>query len=161
MTKFGRALAVVVMAAWASLAPTGAWAAAHPETITRHNATETFHDELPCVGSGTITLTYNSVEHVTPNDNGFHATFTQTGNFTAVLDAGGTSAGRFTIWGGFNTDNTGQNANGTFTFSGTVKSGVGAGTSWNSVSHFTGPVDENGEPIFDLAKVAFDRFRCH
>jgi hypothetical protein len=40
-------------------------------------------------------------------------------------------------------------------------SGAGAGTSWNSVSHFTGPIDPaTGEPIFDLAKAAFDRFRC-
>jgi hypothetical protein len=36
------------------------------------------------------------------------------------------------------------------------------GTSWNSVMHFTGPIDPaTGEPIFDLAKVAFDRLSCH
>jgi hypothetical protein len=135
---------------------------AQPTTTTEHNATETFHDELPCVGLAEITLTYNEVEHVTENSTGFHFTFTQTGTFSAVLDAGGTSAGRFTIWGGGNSDLTGERANGTFTFSGTVKSGVGAGTSWNSVMHFTGPIDPaTGEPIFDLAKVAFDRFSCH
>src|SRR6266699_3752861 len=76
-------------------------------------------------------------------------------------DQGGTSSGRFTNWGGFNTDTTGQQANGTFTFSLTVKSGVGAGTHFNEVSHFTGPVDADGNPIFSLAKVAFDRANCH
>jgi hypothetical protein len=161
MKGLARVLAVAVTVVGAWLAPVGASASALPVTITQHNATDTIHDEVPCVGLGDITITFNSVEHFTVNDNGFHSTFTQTGTFAAVLDAGGTSAGRFTIWGGFNTDSTGQNANGTFTFSGTVKSGVGAGTKWNSVSHFTGPVDANGEPIPSLAKVAFDRFRCH
>ena len=49
----------------------------------------------------------------------------------------------------------------TLTFSGTVKSGVGAGTNWNEVMHFTGALDANENPIPDLTKVAFDRFRCH
>ena len=92
---------------------------------------------------------------------GFHATFTQTGTFSAVLDQGGTSSGRFTTWGNFNTDTTGQQANGTFIFSLTVKSGVGAGTHFNETAHFTGPVDAEGNPIFSLAKVAFDNVRCH
>ena len=135
---------------------------AQPTTTTVHNVTETFHDEVPCVGFGDITLTYNLVEHVTANDSGFHFTFTQTGTFSAVLDAGGTSAGRFTVWGGGNSDLTGEKTNMTFTFSGTIRSGVGAGTSWNSVDHFTGPIDPaTGEPNFDLAKVAFSRFSCH
>ena len=144
-----------------SLAPVNAWAA-DTETTHEHNATETFHDEVPCVGTGEITLTYNEVEHATENSNGFHATFTQTGTFTAVLDQGGTSSGRFTIWGNINTDPTGQRANGTFIFSLTVKSGVGAGTSFNEVMHFTGPVDlQTMEPDPSLAKVIFDRARCH
>jgi hypothetical protein len=144
-----------------SLTSVGAWAAVS-ETTTEHNATETIHDEVPCVGTGEITITYNEVEHSTENANGFHATFTQTGTFTAVLDQGGTSSGRFTIWGNINTDPTGQKANGTFTFSLTVKAGVGAGTSFNDVSHFTGPVDlQTMEPIPSLAKVIFDRARCH
>ena len=55
------------------------------------------------------------------------------------------------------------NLTGTFTltFSGTVQSGVGAGTSWHEVSHFTGSLDADGNPQLDLAKVAFDRFTCH
>jgi hypothetical protein len=155
------ALGAATLLAAGFLAPAGAWAAAHPETTTEHNVTETFHDQVPCVGTGEITITYNQVEHITENANGFHATFTQTGTFSAVLDQGGTSSGRFTIWDGFNTDSTGQRANGTGIFSVTVKSGVGAGTHFNDVFHFTGPVDENGDPIFSLAKVAFDRANCH
>jgi opacity protein-like surface antigen len=148
--------ALVLSAGAASAAP------AQPVTTTEHHATEVIHDEVPCVGVGEITLTYNEVDHANETANGFHFTFTQTGTFSAVLDDGGTSSGRFTIWGGGNSDPTGERANGTFTFSGTVRSGVGAGTSWNSVSHFTGPVDPaTGEPIFDLAKVAFDRLNCH
>jgi hypothetical protein len=144
-----------------SLAPVNVWAA-DTETTHEHNATETMHDEVPCVGTGEITITYNEVEHATENDNGFHATFTQTGTFVAVLDEGGTSSGRFTIWGNVNTDPTGQRSNGTFIFSLTVKSGVGAGTSFNDVFHYTGPVDlQTMEPIPSLAKVIFDRARCH
>jgi hypothetical protein len=117
---------------------------------------------LPCVGDATITLTYNVVEHVSIGTNGSaHGTFTQTGTFVAVLDAGGTSTGRFTTWGGFNGIPGGSNGTSTSTFSGTVKTGPGAGTSWNEVMHATAPLDAEGNPILDLAKVAFDNFRCH
>jgi hypothetical protein len=137
-------------------------AAASADTVTEHHATETIHDVLPCVGDATITLTYNAVTHEDQAANGsFHGTFTMTGTFSAVLDAGGTSSGRFTIWGGFNASADGSMGTTTFTFNGTVKSGVGAGTSWHEVMHFTGPFDADGNPLFDLAKVAFDRFSCH
>ena len=151
----GKFLAVSVVVAAASLVSVPAFGAAQVVTETVHNQTETFHDEVPCVGVGDITITYNGVEHVTETSDGFHETFTQTGTFSVVLDAGGTSTGRFTIWGGFNTAD-GINGTGTFTFSGTVRTGVGAGTSWNSVSHFTGALDEATDP-----KVAFDKFSCH
>jgi hypothetical protein len=159
--RISLALGAATLLAASFLAPAGAWAAANPETTHEHHATETFHDEVPCVGAGVITITYNEVDHMTANANGFHATFTQTGTFSAVLDQGGTSSGRFTTWGNFNTDTTGQQANGTFIFSLTVKSGVGAGTHFNENAHFTGPVDADGNPIFSLAKVAFDNARCH
>ena len=123
-----------------SLAPAGAWAA-DTETTHEHNATETFHDEVPCVGTGEITLTYNEVEHATENSNGFHATFTQTGTFTAVLDQGGPCPAASPSGATSTPTRPGQRANGTFIFSLTVKSGVGAGTSFNEVMHFTGPVD--------------------
>ncbi len=161
MRRLSLALGAATLLAASFLAPASALAAANPETTIEHNATETFHDQVPCVGDGQITITYNEVDHTTENANGFHATFTQTGTFSAVLDQGGTSSGRFTNWGGFNTDTTGQQANGTFTFSLTVKSGVGAGTHYNETAHFTGPVDADGNPIFSLAKVAFDRANCH
>src|SRR6476646_2692397 len=98
-------------------------AAASADTVTEHHATETIQDVVPCVGAATIVLTYNAVEHFSQAANGsFHATFTQTGTFSAVLDAGGTSTGRFTIWGGFSANPaTGQGTT-TMTFSGTIKS---------------------------------------
>jgi hypothetical protein len=154
-------LGAATLLAASFLAPAGALAAANPVTTHEHHATETFQDQVPCVGPGVITITYNEVDHMTENASGFHATFTQTGTFSAVLDQGGTSSGRFTMWGNFNTDTTGLQANGTFIFSLTVKSGVGAGTHFNETAHFTGPVDADGNPIFSLAKVAFDRANCH
>jgi len=155
------ALGAATLLAASFLAPAGALAAANPQTTHEHNATETFHDQVPCVGTGEITITYNEVDHMTQNASGFHATFTQTGTLSAVLDQGGTSSGRFTTWGNFNTNTTTQQANGTNIFSLTVKSGVGAGTHYNETAHFTGPVDADGNPIFSLAKVAFDRINCH
>jgi hypothetical protein len=152
-------VALVAALVWSAGVATGA--PAQPTTTTEHNATETYHDQVPCNGFGDITLTYNSVEHSTETDNGVNFTFTQTGTFSAVLDAGGTSAGRFTVWGGGSVNFSTQQGTFTFTFSGTIQSGVGAGTKWNEVMHFTGPVDAAGDPILDLAKIAFDRFRCH
>jgi hypothetical protein len=136
--------------------------AASADTVTEHRVSETMHDVLPCVGDATITVTYTAVSHESQAANGsVHGTATNTGTFSAVLDAGGTSTGRFTVWDGFNHSADGSQVTFTFTFSGTVQSGVGAGTSWNSVSHFTGALDANGEPIPDLVKVAFDKFSCH
>jgi hypothetical protein len=151
-------LALIPVAALLVL-PVGSAAA---DTVIEHNATETMHDALPCVGDATITITYNEVDHFNQAANGsVHGTSTQTGTFSAVMDAGGTSSGRFTVWDGFNHSADGSQVTFTLTFSGTVKSGVGAGTNWNEVMHFTGALDANGEPILDLTKVAFDKFRCH
>jgi hypothetical protein len=136
--------------------------AATADTITEKHVSETMHDQLPCVGLATITVTYNAVGHTNiAADGSTHGTSTNTGTFTAVLDAGGTSTGRFTVWDGFNHSPDGSQVTFTETFGGTVKSGVGAGTKWNSVSHFTGALDADGNPILDLVKVAFDRFNCH
>jgi len=137
-------------------------AAASADTVTEHHVTETMHDAVPCVGEATITITYNAVEHFSQAANGsFHATSTQTGTFIAVMDAGGTSSGRFTVWDGGSFNPGTSQGTFTFTFSGTVKSGVGAGTSWNSVSHYTGSFDSDGNPTFSPVKVAFDKFTCH
>jgi len=156
-TRAMRPAVAVAALTVAALAMTGgtAWAQAQPSTTTEHNATETFHDELPCVGPATITITYNAVEHTTTTATGFHETSTQTGTFSAVLDDGsGTATGKFTMWDGFNSAD-GVNGEGTFTFSGHVSTGPGAGTNWHETAHFTGPLAEGSNP-----KVAFDRFRC-
>jgi hypothetical protein len=94
-----RVTQLMMAACVAGAAMLGTAGAVGAETITEHGVTETFHDQVPCVGFGEITTTCNSVEHesTTPGG-GFHATFTETGTFTAVLDAGGTSSGKFTIW---------------------------------------------------------------
>jgi hypothetical protein len=155
-----RKLVLVLLSAAALLVLPASAAVA--DTVTEHNVTEVIHDAVPCVGDATITITYNAVEHFSVAANGsLHGTFTQTGTFAAVLDAGGTSSGRFTMWGGFSSSADGSQGTTTFTFNGTVKSGVGAGTSWHENMHFTGPFDADGNPQFDLAKVAFDKFTCH
>src|SRR6266567_469080 len=100
MRALRRAIAVAALTV-AALGVSGgtAWAQSQPSTTTEHNATGTFHDELPCVGPATITITYNAVEHTTTTATGFHETSTQTGTFSAVLDDGsGTATGRFTMW---------------------------------------------------------------
>jgi hypothetical protein len=124
-------------------------------TTTQHHATQTFHDAVPCVGEATITIVFNAVQHQSTNPGGgFHETDTMTGTFSAVLDAGGTSSGKFTMWDGFNTAD-GVTGEGSFTFNGHVSDGVGAGTSWHENAHFVGPVDPTAIP-----KLAFDKFRC-
>jgi hypothetical protein len=35
------------------------------ETTTEHHASGTFHDQVPCVGTGEITVTYKEVDHTT------------------------------------------------------------------------------------------------
>jgi hypothetical protein len=106
---------LVLLAAPAHAAPT-------PTTTTMHGVVDTFVDVVPtCDGGGplyTITTTSNMVEHETVFDNGdVHATFTQTGTFTAVpLDDPTlpTYTGQFTAWGNFN--QSGQEVNGTSTY---------------------------------------------
>lgn len=118
-------------------------AAAQPitETTTQHRVTETFVDVAPtCEGGGPlyeITITYNSVEHVTAFDDGrIHVTFTQTGKFEAVPlgHTGPGASGHFTIWGGFN-DN-GASVNGTFTFNVNGRFDDGTRISTHIVDHF-------------------------
>jgi hypothetical protein len=124
-------------------------------TTTEHHATETFHDAVPCVGAATITIVFNGVQHESTNPGGgFHETETMTGTLSAVLDAGGASSGKFTIWDNFNTAN-GVTGEGSFTFNGHVSGGVGAGTHWHENGHFVGPLNPTAIP-----KLAFDKFRC-
>jgi hypothetical protein len=125
------------------------------DTVTQHQVTQVIQDVVPCVGPATITIVFNTVEHQSTNPGGgFHATDTTTGTFTAVLDAGGVSAGHFTVWDNFNTPD-GVTGEGSFTFNGHVSSGVGAGTNWHENAHFVGLLDPTSIP-----KVAFDKSHC-
>ena len=83
-----------------------------PTTTTTHEKglVETFVDFVPSCAPGgplyTITTTSNLVLHETIFDDGrVHATFTQTGKFSAVpLEDPSLPSftGKFTTWGGFN-----------------------------------------------------------
>lgn len=112
--------------------------AAPAEVIHRHGVTETFVDTTTCSEGplAEITVTYNSVEKIsTTPDGGIHATFTQSGTFTAVpLDGSQSASGHFAVWGGFN-DN-GKTVNGTFTLNiqGTFEDGTRV--SFHAVDHF-------------------------
>ena len=70
------------------------------ETTTEHirRATETFTDELGCLGAATITITYRGVFHTTENDRGEHYSGTLTGTFKAdpVTEGLSNYTGRFT-----------------------------------------------------------------
>jgi hypothetical protein len=150
-----KALTAVGAAAAFAFAVGLGMAPASAATTTQHHATQTFHDAVPCVGEATITIVFNAVQHESTNPGGgFHETDTMTGTFSAVLDAGGTSSGKFTMWDGFNTAD-GVTGEGSFTFNGHVSDGVGAGTNWHENAHFVGPVEPTAIP-----KLAFDKFRC-
>ena len=99
---------VLPLTAFLLLAAGPAYAAPTTETNTAKGLVETFVDVVPsCEGGGplyTITTTPNLIEHETISDDGrVHATFTQTGAFTAVpLDDPSLPSytGKFTVWGG-------------------------------------------------------------
>jgi hypothetical protein len=136
-----RLLPLLALALLVSLATPAVADPPDTETIIRHGVTETFIDVAPtCEGGGPlyeITLTYNSIEHVTSFDDGrVHATFTQTGTFEAVpLDpADPDASGHFTVWGGFNQSK--QSVNGTFTFNVNGKFEDGTPISAHLVDHF-------------------------
>ena len=130
-----------------------------PTTVTTHEKglVETFVDVIPsCDEDGapyTITTTSNLVTHETIFDDGrVHATFTQTGKFTAVpLEDPGLPSftGRFTQWGGFNQN--GQTVNGTFTFNLRGMGSDGSTVSIHLVDHFNERPDGTVNEFF----------RCH
>jgi hypothetical protein len=78
-------------------------------TQTFHNATVSMSSPNPCTGAaGTITLTYNGVNHVTFLTSGVGAgtgwgTFTATGDFafTPTDPSQPSFTGKFTAWDGF------------------------------------------------------------
>jgi len=127
-----------------------------PTTTTNHEKglVETFVDVIPtCEGGGplyTITTTSNLVEHETVFDNGdVHATFTQTGKFTAspLNDPSLPSfTGKFTTWGNFN--QSGSTVNGTFTFNLQGTGSDGSTVSSHQVQHFNVPPDGSVKEFF-------------
>jgi hypothetical protein len=115
-----------------------------PTTTTTHEQglVETFVDVKPSCEEGgplfTITTTTNLVEHETVFADGrVHATFTQTGTFSAV-PLGDPSlpsfTGHFTVWGGFNQN--GTTVNGTFTFNIRGVGSDGSTFTNHNVDHF-------------------------
>ncbi|MDQ3954893.1 MAG: hypothetical protein M3285_05015 [Actinomycetota bacterium] len=141
---------VASIVALALVAPSAS--ATETETEHRKRFTETFVDELPCVGEATITTTSNSIFHSTENKKGFHVTFTSTGKFVAdpTDPALPTYRGRFTTWFGENSKE--EVENGTFTFSVTGKGEDGSRIRFHIVGHFT--VNKNG------LQVEFEKPKC-
>jgi hypothetical protein len=124
------------------------------ETNTQKGLVETFVDVVPtCEGGGplyTITTTSNLIEHETVFDDGqIHATFTQTGTFTAIpLEDPSLPSytGKFTVWGGFNQN--GSTVNGTFTLDVRGTGSDGSTFSYSSVDHFNVRPDGSANEFF-------------
>lgn len=152
-----RRLIVLLFTAFLCLAAGPAYAAPTTETNTAKGLVETFVDVVPsCEGGGplyTITTTSNLVEHETVFDDGrVHATFTQTGTFSAVpLDDPSLPSytGKFTVWGGFNANR--STVNGTFTFNVRGTGSDGSTFSNSNVEHFNVRPDGTVQEFF----------RCH
>jgi hypothetical protein len=151
------ALALVALALVALSGGTAAVAAgATSETTTEHGATETFVDVFPCLGDALyeITLTYNSVEHVTTLPNGtIHATFTEAGTFVAVPAEDETLpsfTGHFTEWFGFNLNR--KNEASTVTFTVHATGSDGSAVDFHETAHFSASATG--------ATVEFDKIRC-
>jgi hypothetical protein len=126
-----------------------------PTNSTTHEKglVETFVDVIPaCEDDGplyTITTTSNLVEHETIFDDGrVHATFTQTGKFSAVpLDASLPSiTGKFTTWGNFNQN--GATVEGSFTFNLTGVASDGSRVSFHQIDHFNQRPDGSVNEFF-------------
>jgi hypothetical protein len=129
-----------------------------PTTVTTHEKglVETFVDVIPTCEEGgplySITTTSNLVVHETIfGDHRVHATFTQTGRFSAVpLSAGlPTYVGKFTIWGGFNHNR--KTVNGTFTLTVHATGSDGSRVRTHVTEHFNERPDGTVNEFF----------RCH
>ncbi len=164
-----RAPMVVVLAVLFLGVMAGSAQASKPITMTFHekNATETFHDVIPCMGEGTITTTENGVFHVTaagiddqgtpdPEDDQFippyHVTGTFTGTVVAVPDDPSlpTFTGHFTQWFGENSNT--KNFAATFTFTVIGRGSDGSTLKFHETAHFS--VSAQG------ATLEFDKLRC-
>ncbi len=154
----GRRLASIVGLTTVLLAVMGSAATAQPPTHERerqHKFTETFQDELPCVGPATITVTQNFFVNVTAFEDGrYHVTGTGTGKFTAVPDNPSQPSykGGFTFWFGENRNSKIFEA--TFTFRVNGKGSDGSRLRFSLVEHVV--IDlQTGE-----TKVEFEKARC-
>ena len=154
LTMLMLAIASIVVGGWALFAVPSTQAETEVYTQTLQNVTETFSDTVPCLGGkATVTITYNSVFHVTQLDDGtYHLTGTQTGDFVIVPDGRNqpTYTGHFTVWFGENGNK--KSFNGTFTFSIQGKGSDGSSLSFHENAHFS--VSASG------ATVEFDKLRC-
>jgi hypothetical protein len=127
-----------------------------PTTVTTHEKglVETFVDIVPTCDEGgplfTITTTSNLVMHETTFADGrVHATFTQTGRFSAVPleDASLPSyRGKFTIRGAFNQN--GKTVNRTFNFNLHGTGSDGSTLNFHSVDHFNARPDGTVNEFF-------------
>jgi hypothetical protein len=144
---------ILLVAAAALLLSASAAFGAESFTFTEKGVTESFTDVLPCVSdSADITITYNSVFHITELDNGtYHVTGTITGTFTAVAD-GVTYTGHFTQRFPGENENT-MNSEGTITFLVHGKSADGSRITFSQVSRYT--ITATG------VETGFDKPLCH
>jgi hypothetical protein len=147
-----RSLVLLVAAGALLLSVPVAFAGAQSFTITEKDVTESFIDVVPCAGgSADVTITYNSVFHITELDNGaYHLTGTSAGTVTAVAD-GATYTGRFTQWFGEN-QNT-MNSEGTVTFVLRLTGTDGSRITFSEVFHYT--ITATG------VETSFDKPLCH
>jgi hypothetical protein len=103
-----------------------------------HDQTDVFSGANPCTGvPGTLTVTYNSVFHVTTQASGeTWATFTQTGSISFVPDDSTqpSYSGHATFWGNFNLNQ--QSSNSTSKSSIRVVGTDGSVITQHDVAHF-------------------------
>jgi hypothetical protein len=135
VTLFG----LVAVGAIAVSAPVLAGGPPDTFTDTQHNVTETFAFEGPCAGGpGMVTITSNSVFHVTQFEDGrIHVSGNQTGKFSFDPDDPtlGTSTGSFT--NGFNDNFNSNTSSSTSNFSARGRTEDGEMLRFHVTSHIT------------------------
>jgi hypothetical protein len=131
-------------------------AAAQTETFHEHRGTESF-TEFFCDGDAVahdITITYNSVVHVTETANGSHTTLAQAGVFTATNPGTGeVITGHFTIRREYNSGGRRGAATGSFTFMASGAGDLGTRLNAHQLHHYDvrpdGAVHEFFKPCRD------------
>ncbi len=147
--RYLRLLVTLTVALLLSVA--NAAAEAQPQTITVKNQTETFGNVELCGVTGTVTVTYNAVFHITElSGDRYHVTDTLTGTLLIESDSGVTYTGHFTAWDGENVN--ARNANGTATLTVHATGSDGSRLVFQETAHFS--ISATG------VTVSFDRPRC-